>query len=81
MSTQIRSIYLADGLVEIVYIDLPADVRANGTLAQSHTLSIDTDNGDYTAEREALEEAALAMLRDALEDFNAPPAVLPMPGE
>jgi hypothetical protein len=77
VSQVIRSIFFGDGLVEIVYMDLPADVRANGTLAQSHTLSIDTEHGDYDTEREAVEEAALALLRDALEDFHAPPAVLP----
>lgn len=76
----IRSIFFGDGLIEILFMELPTDIRAQGTLAMSRTLSIDTDRGDYGSEVDEVEAAALALLRDALEDFQAPtppPDVVP----
>jgi hypothetical protein len=62
--------------VSVSYMTLPADIRATGLAAQ-HSLLIPVD-GDYDDGIETLRDAALALLEDALEDFDKVPAFEPV---
>ena len=79
MTTQtglvIRSVIFGEDFVELTYMTMPTDVRAKGALVQSHTITIDANKGDYRQEFDELSEAALALLRDALEDWHSAPAL------
>ncbi len=62
--------FTPDGVV-ITYLDLATDVRNEGRLLAHHVLHIDASSGrDYLDEVENLQEAAKALLADALEDFH-----------
>lgn len=75
MDRVILSLNLDAQGVSIAYMTLPADIRQTGLAAQ-HSLMIPAD-GDYDEEIDALRDAALALLEDALEDFVTVPAFEP----
>lgn len=59
--------------VVISYMDLTNDVRNRGLLQQTHQIAVSRGVGtqDYAEEFDALHDAAMALLVDALEDFKA----------
>lgn len=71
MERVILSLNLDAEAVSVVYLTLPTDLRETG-LAQQHSLLIPA-GGDYDDEIEAVRDAALALLEDALEDFEKVP--------
>jgi hypothetical protein len=72
----IRAMSIDADSISIEYMELPTDVRHNGLVMQQHTVVI-AKHPEYQDEFEALEEAALDLLRDALEDYaNTEPVQL-----
>lgn len=75
----IRTITLLEDSVEISYMDLEADVRAQGNVWVAHTAVI--NRASYEALSEDLEEAAGDLLAQALQDWQSslPVALEPPP--
>ena len=55
--------------VAIAYM-APTDVRVRGHLMAQHQLSLHRDHPDYREDMTKLHDRAVAMLRNALEDFE-----------
>lgn len=73
MSLVVRAVYFdAVGGVELVFMDT-ADVRADGQLCRSQTLTVGGGLDQYQDEVAAIVGAVGELLRDALEDFHANP--------
>lgn len=63
--------FMEDGSVVIVYMDPSSDVRNRGLVAVSHQAHIARGgNQDYAQEIDDLNDAAVRLLNDALEDFD-----------
>lgn len=62
--------------VLITYMDLVNDRRNRGLVQITHQMAVSRGVGpqDYAEEFDTLHDAAMALLVDALEDFNASPA-------
>lgn len=66
-----------EGSVVITYMDAVQDQRNRGLLTVQHTMQVLPGDGgkDYGEEIEDVRDAAMRLLRDALEDFaHTPPA-------
>lgn len=75
---QITTVSLLEEGIELGYVRLPADVRKNGLVWQ-HAVLVPRKS-DYDDEIEAVEDALIALLEDALEDEGLAEAVdLPGP--
>jgi hypothetical protein len=70
---QITGVALAPEGIEIGYVRVPRDVRKNG-LVWSHAVMVPRGS-DYDDEIEALEEALMGLLVDALDDEDTAEAV------
>lgn len=66
-----------EGAVAITWMDVSTDVRNGGLLVASHQLLVNPGDGgkDYGDEIDAVRDAALGLLDDALEDFATTEAV------
>lgn len=63
--------FMDDGSVVILYMDPSSDVRNKGLVAVSHQVHIARGGDqDYAQEIDDLNDAALHLLDDALEDFD-----------
>lgn len=75
----IRGVVIDTDSISIEYMAIPDDVRHNGRVMQQHTLVV-ARHPEYQDEIDALEDAALELLRDALEDYqNTEPVQLREP--
>ena len=63
--------FLDDGSVLVAYMDTATDVRNRGLLIETHQLQVKPGKGgrDYGDEIEDVREAAVRLLKDAMEDF------------
>lgn len=63
--------FMEDGSVVILYMDPSGDVRNRGLVAMSRQLHISRGgNQDYAQEIDDVNDAAMRLLVDALEDFD-----------
>lgn len=68
--------FLPDGGVEVQWMDVATDVRNQGLLIANHSLRIRSGTSqDYLADIETLQSMCVALLTDALEDFDSTEAV------
>lgn len=61
--------FAAEGLA-IEYRELPTDVRVQGALIASHQLQLHAGHPDYREDIEKLQNRAVKVLKNALEDFR-----------
>lgn len=71
MTLQITGVALLAEGIDVAYVRLDKDVRENGLLWR-HSVLVPRDS-DYDDEIEAVEEALLALLTDALDDEDRVP--------
>ena len=69
----VRNVAFAEDGVSIDYMEVPADIRENGLLI-THQIFI-PEGEDYDDEIDAIRQAALDAVDDALDDFTKLPAV------
>jgi hypothetical protein len=77
---QIGSITFDGDRIAIDYVDPDNDLRNEGLVMQTHQLTV-LRSPAYADEIDALQEAALALLHDALDDYRDTEAVRPKPEE
>jgi len=67
---EITNISFAEEGIAVQYIEVPHDVRVDGRVVITHQIQLHAAHPDYRADIERLHDRAVAVVRNALEDFH-----------
>lgn len=77
MTVHVSNVSLTSEGIELTFMELPGDLRGDGTLIQTRSIAVTNDSTMYADEVQAIRDAVEALVEELIEDWPTTPVYEP----